>query len=51
MALGVSPYFKNGDKLIELYSGQKSIVEDGKITFAPNLANIWVIVKANEYAN
>ncbi len=48
-ALDVSPYYKNGDKLIEQYSGQKSIVEDEKITFAPNQAGIWVIVKDNKY--
>lgn len=41
--LEVSPYFKDGDELTELYSGQKATVKDGKITLPSAPSNLWII--------
>ncbi len=41
----VSPYFKDGETLTELYSGEKGIVKDGKISFAPNQSNVQIITR------
>ncbi len=43
--LEVSPYFKEDETLIELYSGEKARVKDGKVSFPSAPSNVWIISK------
>ncbi len=46
--IGVAPYFIEGEILTDLYSGQKSTVNNGKIKFSPTQANVMVITRYNQ---
>lgn len=44
-AIYVAPYFKDGEEVTELYSGEKCTVKNGKITYQANRSNVWTISK------
>jgi glycosidase len=43
VAIPVSPYFKDGETVTELYSGQTAIVSDGKVVFEHYSNNLAII--------
>lgn len=47
-SIDVAQYFKNGDILTELYTGQRAMVTDGKILFPKYENKIAIIKKQNE---
>ena len=47
-SIDVAEYFKNGDILTELYTGQRAIVTDGKVSFPKYENKIAIIKKQNE---